>query len=396
MSETLEKTIDARVQPTPAGRKLFRVCIAVIVLAAVAASLWRWGLYAPAAPERTVKRAIPVTVATVTTQDMPVWLSGIGTVTPLNAVDVKVRVDGQLQSVAFTEGQDVTIGQQLAKIDPRPYQATLAQAEANRRRDLAQLTNARQEVARAGKLTAAGVGSSQSLDTVRAQADALQATLDADQAMIDAAKLNLDFTDVTSPLAGRVGMRNADPGAIVHANDATGLVTVTQIVPIAVLFSLPQDELPAVMEAQGHGALAVAVDTRDGTQHIADGQLAFINSRVDQTNGQIQMKAEFENTTRTLWPGAFVAVRVLLRTDRNAAVVPAQAVQTGENGLYVYVVKPDNTVAAQAVETGPTVEGLTEITSGLTPGQNVVLSGQSRVAPGTLVTPSSPSAGGAP
>jgi multidrug efflux system membrane fusion protein len=329
---------------------------------------------------------VPVIVGAVATRDLPVWLSGIGTVTPLNAVDVKVRVDGQLQSVAFTEGQEVTAGQVLAQIDPRPYQATLAQAEANRQRDLATFAGTEQEVARAGKLMKAGAGTSQNFDTVKAQQAALRATLQADQAAIDAARLNLSFTRVVAPLAGRVGMRQTDRGSIVHASDATGLVTVTQMAPIAVLFSLPQDELGAVMDGQRRGELPVAVDSRDGTRHIADGRLVFINSSVDQGNGEIQMKAVFANTDRLLWPGEFVSARVLVRTDRNAVVVPAQAVQTGQNGLYVYVVKPDKTVAPQPVTAGPTVAGLTEIRSGLTARQLVVLDGQSRLAPGIRVT----------
>jgi multidrug efflux system membrane fusion protein len=397
VGQSLEKAIGPPVRRTGTGRLLPWAGLTGIVLAAAAAAIWQLGPLVPATPPvaPAAKTAVPVTVAAVTTQDVPVWLSGIGSVTPLNAVDVKVRVDGQLQSILFTEGQEVTAGQSLAKIDPRSYQATLAQADANRRRDVAQFVNARQEVERAGKLASAGAGTSQSLDAMRAQAAALQATLDADQANIDAAKLNLGFTDVTSPLAGRVGMRNADPGAIVHASDAVGLVTVTQIVPIAVLFSLPQDDLPAVMEAQRHSELAVAVDTRDGTRHIADGKLVFINNAVDQTTGQIQMKAVFTNTDRVLWPGQFVSVRLLLRTDRNAAVVPAQAVQTGQNGLYVYVVKPDNTIVAQNVKTGATVGGNVEITDGLTQGQSVVLSGHSRIAPGRLVKPSPVPAGSA-
>ena len=397
MGQYLENPVKPRSRSSASSRLLPWVALTGIVLIGVAAGLWQWVFPPPTAPApaRATKPAVPVTVAAVTTQDVPVWLSGIGSVTPLNAVDVKVRVDGQLQSIFFIEGQEVTAGQLLARIDPRPYQAHLAQADANRRRDLAQLTNIRQEVVRAGKLASAGAGTSQNLDAMRAQATALQATIDADQAIIDAARLNLDFTDVTSPLAGRVGMRNADPGAIVHASDTVGLATVTQIVPIAVLFSLPQDDLPTVMQAQLYNELAVAVDTRDGTSHIADGKLVFVNNMVDQSTGQIQMKAVFTNTNRTLWPGQFVSARLLLRTDRNAAVVPAQAVQTGQNGLYVYVVKSDNTVVAQIVKVGPTVQGFTEITDGLTADQNVVLSGHARIAPGRLVKPSAASAGSA-
>ena len=397
VGQSLENPVKPRSRSSGSSRLLPWLGLTGAVLAGIAAGLWQWVLPATTAPApETAKPAVPVTVAAVTTQDVPVWLSGIGSVTPLNAVDVKVRVDGQLQAIFFTEGQEVTAGQLLGRIDPRPYQATLAQADANRRRDLAQLTNIRQEVVRAGKLASAGAGTSQNLDAMRAQATALQATIDADQANIDAARLNLDFTDVTAPLAGRVGMRNADPGAIVHASDAVGLVTVTQIVPIAVLFSLPQDDLPAVMQAQLHNELAVAVDTRDGTRHIADGKLVFISNTVDPATGQIQMKAVFTNTDRVLWPGQFVSARLLLRTDRDAVVVPAQAVQTGQNGLYVYVVKPDNTIVAQNVKAGPAVQGYTEITHGLTVGQNVVLSGHARIAPGRLVKPSATSAGSAP
>jgi membrane fusion protein, multidrug efflux system len=379
--------IDTRPGPVPTGSALLRVAIAIVLLGGGAAA-WRWGLFSgssqPAAGAGVA--AVPVIAGVVTTHDLPVWLSGIGTVTPLNAVDVKVRVDGQLQGLSFTEGQDVAGGQMLAQIDPRPYQATLSQAEANRQRDLAQFANARQEVARAGKLASAGAGTSQNLDTMKAQQAALQATLDADQANIDSARLNLEFTRIVSPLAGRVGLRQIDPGSIVHASDAAGLVTVTQMAPISVLFALPQDELDAVAAGQRTGELPVAVDSRDGSKHIADGRLVFINSSVDQTNGQIQLRAVFTNTDRILWPGEFVSARVLVRTDRNAIVVPAQAVQTGQNGLYVYLLQPDQTVSVQAVTAGPTVGGFMEIRTGLTSGQRVILDGQSRLAPGRHVT----------
>jgi membrane fusion protein, multidrug efflux system len=387
VSEYLQKTSDVRPGRGSATKVLLRLTVALFVLGGGAAA-WRLGL--PTGRSRTAVPSgvapVPVIAGAAFTRDLPVWLSGIGTVTPLNLVDVKVRIDGQLQSVTFTEGQDVTAGQVLAQIDPRPYQATLAQAEANRRRDQAQFASAHQEVARASKLANAGAGTSQSLDTVKAQEAALQATLDADLAAIDSARLNLDFTRITSPLAGRVGMRQSDPGSIVHASDPAGLVTVTQMAPIAVLFSLPQDELEAVTNGQRAGELPVAVDSRDGSKHIADGRLVFINSSVDQTNGEIQLKAVFSNADRILWPGEFVSARVLVRTDRNATVVPAQAVQTGQNGQYVYVLRPDDTVAVQIVTVGATVTGFTEIRAGLVPGQRVILDGHSRLAPGSHVT----------
>jgi multidrug efflux system membrane fusion protein len=389
VSNAAEKEIVADTRPgqIAIGKALLRAAIAVAILGGGAAGL-RWTFVSDTAPQASGPgvAAVPVIAGLVSTRDLPVWLPGIGTATPLNAVDIKVRVDGQLQSVAFKEGQEVAAGQLLAQIDPRPYQAALAQAEATRQKDLAQFTSARQEVARASKLANAGAGTSQNLDAMKAQQAALQATLDADQATIDAARLNLEFTRIASPLAGRVGMRQVDPGSIVHASDTTGLVTVTEMAPISVLFSLPQDELEAVTDGQRGGELPVAVDTRDGSKHIADGRLVFINSAIDQTNGEIQLRAVFTNTDRVLWPGEFVSARVLVRTDHNATVVPAQAVLTGQNGLYVYVLQPDQTVSAQPVTTGPSVGGFIEIRSGLASGQRVILDGQSRLAPGSHVT----------
>jgi membrane fusion protein, multidrug efflux system len=340
---------------------------------------------APHAPS-PVAAAVPVVAGSASIRDMPIWLTGIGTATPLNVVDVKVRVDGQLQSVTFTEGEQVKAGQVLAQIDPRPYQATLAQAVANRQKDLAQLANARQEVIRAGKLASAGAGTSQNLDAMRAQAAALEATIAADEATIDAARLNLEFTRVVSPLAGRVGLRQVDPGSIVHASDSVGLVKITQMAPISVLLALPQDELAALTDPQSGTELPVAVDTRDGAKHIADGRLVFIDSTVDQATGQIQLKALFDNSDRALWPGEFVSARVLARTDQGAIVVPSQAVLMGESGPYVYLLKPDDTVAAQSVTVGPSADGYTEIRRGLAAGQAIVLDGQSRLRPGSHVT----------
>ena len=387
MSESVKRDVEPARGPTSASKALLRAAVAVFLLGGAGLGL-RWGLGSGSAPDATTRdpAPVPVIAGTVVERDLPIWLSGIGTVTPLNAVDVKVRVDGQLQRIAFTEGQEVAAGQLLAQIDPRPYAATLAQAKANRERDLAQFDNARQEVARAAKLATAGAGTSQNLDAMRAQAAALKATLAADQAAIDSAQLNLDFTRVTSPLAGRVGLRQVDAGSVVHASDTSGLVTVTQMAPISVLFSLPQDDLPAIARGQHNGELPVSVDTRDGSKHIADGRLVFINSSVDQSNGEIQLKAVFVNGDRTLWPGEFVSAQVLVRTDRNAIAVPAQAVQTGQDGLYVYVLNPGNTVSVQRVTTGPTAAGFTEIRSGLRSGQRIILDGQSRLAPGRHVT----------
>ena len=322
-------------------------------------------------PARLPRSRSPPALAT--TRDMPIWLSGIGSVQPINVVTVKVRVDGQLDRVAFTEGQDVRAGNVLAQIDPRPFQAQLNQALANQAKDQAQLTNARLDLGRASKLATLGAGTSQNADTLKAQVAELEAAVQADQAMVDTARLNLGFCTVTSPLTGRVGMRLVDPGAIVHASDPSGLVTVTQMQPISVLFSLPQDDLAAVLAGQAQGELPVAVETRDGGRHLADGRLVFIDSQVDPANGQVRLKANFANADRSLWPGTFVTARVKVRTDHAATVVPDRAVLRGENGPYVYVVRADRTVAVQEVKPGPSIDGFTEILSGVQPGDDIVL-----------------------
>jgi multidrug efflux system membrane fusion protein len=275
----------------------------------------------------------------------------------------------------------------------------LAQAEATRKKDLAQLVNARQETERAGKLASAGAGTGQTYDAMKAQEAALQASVDADQAAVDAARLNLDFTRIVAPFAGRLGLRQVSPGSIVHASDTSGIVTLTQMAPIAVLFPLPQDDLGVALAAQRTGDAPVAADTRDGAIHLADGHLAVINNAVDAATGQIQLKAVFDNADAALWPGEFVSVRVLVRTDRGVIAVPAQAVLVGESGSYVYVTKPDGTAAVQSVTTGPTVDGFTQILSGIAAGQEIIIDGQARLKPGsrfTLTAASASTQGNAP
>jgi multidrug efflux system membrane fusion protein len=381
---TIARQIDPH-QKSRFGRPVIRVILALLVLG-VGAVLYHvtvtdQGERKPA----TLAALVPVTAGTATTRDMPIWLSGIGSVQPINTVTVKVRVDGQLDHVAFSEGQDVRAGDVLAQIDPRPYQAQLNQALANLAKDQAQLANVRLDLGRASKLAVMGAGTAQNADTLRAQVAQFGATVQADQAMVDTARLNLEFCTVTSPLTGRVGMRLVDPGSIVHASDPNGLVTVTQMQPIAVLFSLPQDDLPEILAGQLHGQLPVAVDTRDGARHLADGSLVFVDSQVDQANGQVRLKANFVNAERLLWPGEFVTARVKVRTDQSATVVPDRAVQRGENGPYVYLVLPGHTVMVRQVKPGPSVDGVTEILSGVAPGETIVFDGQSRLVPGVKV-----------
>jgi membrane fusion protein, multidrug efflux system len=382
--EVVEREIETR-QRLRFGRSAIRL-LAVLLLVGAGTALYRL-VMSDNGQERRVSTpgAIPITAGVVTTRDMPIWLSGIGSVQPINVVTVKVRVDGQLDRVTFTEGQDVRAGDVLAQIDPRPFQAQFNQALANQAKDQAQLANARLDLGRASKLATLGAGTSQNADTLKAQVAELEATVQADQAMIDTARLNLGFCTVTSPLTGRVGMRLVDSGAIVHANDPNGLITVTQMQPISVLFSLPQDDLAEVLAGQARGELPVAVDAREGGRHLADGRLVFIDSQVDPANGQVRLKANFANADRSLWPGTFVTARVKVRTDHAATVVPDRAVLRGEDGPYVYAVRADHTVAVREVKPGPSTGGFTEILSGVQPGENIVLDGQSRLAPGVKV-----------
>jgi multidrug efflux system membrane fusion protein len=332
-----------------------------------------------------VPQAIPVTATHATRRDLPITRSGLGTVAPLNQVDVKVRADGQLQNLAFQEGGEVGSGDLLAQIDPRPYQAQLAQAEAVLQKDVAQLANARNEDARATRLGTTGAGTKQAADLAKAQVAIDEAVVEADQAAIDTARLNLEFTRILAPIAGRLGFKQVNEGAVLHASDAAGVVTITQIHPIAVQFALPQDELPALLAGQARTPLRVSIETRDGARHLTDGQLTVIDSQVDVTTGMIKLKAEFANDDRALWPGALVTARVLLRTDAQTTVVPSAAIQNGQNGPYLFVVKPDSTVSIVSVRTGPVVDEWTAVLSGVSAGDNIVLSGQSRLAPGTAV-----------
>jgi multidrug efflux system membrane fusion protein len=329
--------------------------------------------------------SVPVVAGPAARRDLPIWLNGVGAVQPLAAVNVRVRVDGQLMRLAFQEGQEVRAGDVLAEIDPRPFEALLRQAEANQAKDEATLRNARTDLGRNTRLAGMGAGTTQQVDTLTAQVGSLQATIQAAAAQVDTARLNLGFATIASPIDGRVGARLVDAGAIVHAGDATGLVTVTQMQPITVQFSLPQDALPEILAEQAKGPLQVAIETRDGSRHLADGQLSFIDSQVDPQSGQIRMKALFTNENRALWPGAFVVARLLLRTDHGVIAVPDRAILRGQRGNYVYVVKPDAAVEVREVRTGPSVDGQTAILSGLQPDEQVVFDGQYRLRAGTRV-----------
>jgi len=344
-----------------------------------------WGVFARRTPVASATSAVPVIATAATQRDLPIWLASVGTVQSPNVVNVRARVEGELQKVAFAEGQEVRAGQLLAQIDPRPMQAQLAQAEANLRKDEAQLAHARAELARYIELAAKGFVAPTNVEALRAQAASLDATAAADRAAVETARLQLGFTTITAPFDGRAGLRQVDPGSMVRTSDPNGIVTLTQIRPVAVLFSVPQDELQEIRARRALGKLPVIAQSRDGVRDLARGELTVIDSQVDPSTGQIKMKALFANDDGALWPGEFVLARVLVRTETAATVVPARALVSGREGPYVYVVKRDMTVEARSVQPGASAEGFTQIRSGVAAGEVVVLDGQSRLAPGTKV-----------
>lgn len=328
--------------------------------------------------------AVPVTITKATRQDVPVWLTGLGMVQALNTVLVRARVDGTLQKFAVTEGQMVTRGTLLAVIDPRPYQAVLDQALAKKAQDEAQLVNAKLDLQRYSTLATKDFASRQQVDTQVALVNQTRAALKGDDAAIESAQLNLGFCFISAPFDGRIGLRRVDPGNLVHATDAGGIVTITQVQPITVMFTLPQADLPAIITAMGKGAMTVVARTSDTKLALAQGTLLTPDNAIDATTGTIRLKATFPNEDNKLWPGQFVEARALLRTDRAVVTVPTPAVQHGPAGLYVYVVKPDSTVQrqpVQAVDRGPVMV----VTAGLDAGQKVVLDGQSRLENGVRV-----------
>jgi multidrug efflux system membrane fusion protein len=305
-------------------------------------------------------------------------------VDPLEIVDVKSRVEGELLRLSFSDGQEVQAGALLAQIDPRPFVAQLEQAKAVRAKDSAQLADTRLELDRAAKLLALDSIARQAVDTLTAQAAQEAATVKADSAAIEAARLNLGFTRIVAPISGRVGLQQIHPGAMVRAADATGIVTVTQMTPIAVVFPVSQDHIQDLLDAQAQGPAPVVAFDRTGGRELARGRLQALDSRVEAASGQLQLKAVFDNPRRLLWPGAFVEARILLRTDRGMTVIPARAVLRGEAGAYVYVVQGE-TVAARPIIAGETVGESTEV-RGVAPGEWVVTDGQARLAPGVRVS----------
>ena len=340
---------------------------------------------------RAPGNAVPVSVATVGRQDVPVWLSGLGTVQALNTVTVRARVDGTLMQVPVAEGQLVKQGTLLAVIDPRPYQAALDQAIAKKAQDEAQLGNAKLDFQRYASLMRQDFASHQQVDTQKMQVDQFTAALKGDDATIEAAQLNLSYCYITAPFDGRIGLRQVDPGNLVHANDPGGIMSIAQVHPMGAIFTLPQRELPGILEGMAKGPVTVAVWSGAQGQELAQGTLLTPDNAIDTTTGTIRLKATFPNEDNRLWPGQFVDARLLLRTEHQVVAVPARAVQHGQTDLYVYVVKPDSTVHRQPV-TAEDRGSVMVITDGLDAGQSIVLDGQSRLQEGMLVAATAGSA----
>src|SRR3984893_17574116 len=356
-----------------------------LILGLSAAAGWQY-THAPAtavaAPPARTMRLIATIAKKLSVSD---YLTGLGTVQAFNRVTMHVRVDGELQEITFTEGQFVHVGDVLAKIDPRPFQAALDQAKAKKAQDQAQLIAAQKDLQRAKTLIDKNFQTQQVVDQTQAKVDQLIAAIDADKAAIESAETQLGYTTIVSPLDGRMGMRLIDKGNIVHAGDPGGLVIITQVQPIAVIFSVPQDYLQAITAAMKQHPLKVSAYSRDNFTKLGEGTLLLIDNQIDASTGTLRLKASFPNEDDALWPGQFVNARLEMALRHDGVAVPAQVGQRGPNALYAYVVKQDQTVERRVIKVGPVRDGLAVIEEGLAPGERVVVDGQFKFRPGAKV-----------
>src|SRR3954453_257216 len=331
--------------------------------------------------------AVPIVAGVVTQHEVPIYLSGVGTVIAYNTDVVRAQIQGQIMSINFTEGQTVHAGDLLAQIDPRPYQALIDQYTGNLERDQAQLINAQANLTRYTQLSDKGWATPQLLETQKAQVGQLQAAIKADQALIDAAKVQLSFTRLTSPIDGVVGIRQIDVGNIISPSTANGLVVVTQLDPISLIFTLPETVLPQIQQQQQQTktALPVFAYSQDNTVKLDQGVLGLVNNEILQTTGSIQLKANFDNKSRRLWPVQLVNARLLVDTRHNGLTVPAGVVQQGPTGPYAYIVNPDNTVAIRQIKVPQISDGQALIDSGLEANEQVVVDGQYKLQPGVHI-----------
>jgi multidrug efflux system membrane fusion protein len=358
----------------------------VIVGAGVLAVSRPWRSIAGAQGAVPPPPRVPVVVAPARTRDVGVYLNGLGAVTPLNTVTVRTRVDGELVGVRFQEGQIVKSGDLLAEIDPRPFEAQLTQFQGQLERDQALLDNARLDLKRFQVLVKTDAVPRQQLDTQASLVHQLEGTVKNDQGQIDATKVQLVYCRITSPITGRVGLRLVDPGNIVHATDTGGLVIITQLQPITVIFTIPEDSIPTVLEQLRRGVrMPVEAYDREQRRKLAEGALLTIDNEVDPTTGTVRLKAQFPNSDNRLFPSQFVNARLLLETRRGATVVPSAAIQSSPKGSFVYVVRPDRTVGIRQVGVGVTDGDDVSIERGLQVGEQVVAEGAERLRDGAAI-----------
>jgi multidrug efflux system membrane fusion protein len=376
------KAIAAKTKSRPVRRLLWIAGIAVVVLVGGFAS-WR----RIEQPSHTAAQppAVPVAMASVARRDVPILLQGLGTVAASNTVAIHSQVDGKLQSVNFTEGQEVHAGDTLAVVDPRTFRAALDQAVAKKAEDQAQLVAARKDLERFKTLVLKNAETQQNVDTQQAKVDQLVATIDADQGAIDSAQTQLSYATITAPIDGRVGFRQVDAGNIIHASDPNPLTVLTQIRPVVATFTLPQKNLAEVRAAMLRGPVTVSAYDQDNSQELATGQLLLIDNQIDQTTSTIRLKANFANADEVLWPGEFVHVRVAVDTQAGVLTVPPVALQRGPQGYYTWVIKSDNTVEQRPVEANQVNDEVAIVTKGLAADERVVVDGQYRLQAGSRV-----------
>jgi membrane fusion protein, multidrug efflux system len=368
-------------------RKRVVILTALLVLAG-GAGLTAWQVLRagdPPPPPPAPPAAIPVLAGTVTSHDVPIYLDGVGTVIAYNNVLVRSQITGQITQVTFTQGQTVHAGDLLAQIDPRPFQAQLDQAIANRDRDQAQLGNAQANLNRYVPLQQKGYATSQLVDTQKAQVSQLEAMVKSDEAIIENAQVNLGYTRLTAPIDGVTGIRQVDVGNIIHPTDPNGLVDVTQIQPISVIFTLPEENFVKIQQQMAKGPLTVMAYSQDGRTQLDEGKLNLIDNQIIQTTGTIRLRAEFPNTKRNLWPGELIDARLLLDTRHDGLTIAASALQQGQNGSYVYAIDGDGNVQMRPVQVAQISAGQALIDSGLSANESVVTDGQYKLQPGAHV-----------
>jgi multidrug efflux system membrane fusion protein len=363
------------------------------VLAATLAAVcaFSWGCTGADSKQQQAQAASPhavsVAVAKVQQQDVPVYLVGLGSVTAFYTANIKSRVDGQIMEVNFKEGQNVKQGDLLILIDPRPYQAQLDQMQAQLFKDQASLRDAQLNLQRYTTLIPSGSIAQQQVDTQKSLVDQLDGQVRTDQAQIETAKLQIVYCHITAPFNGRVGLRQVDPGNIIHAADTNPMLILTQLQPIAVIFTLPEDQLPTVAQHMKNSTLLVEAYSRDNQTKLGTGKLQTIDNQIDQTTGTDKLKAVFDNADNQLWPNQFVNAQLLLETRKNSTVVPTPAILRGPQGTFVYLVKPDKTVEARTVAMSLQQGDITVVTSGLNPGDAVVTDGQDKLQTGSKIEP---------